>query len=434
VPDTETVATEGSRASAGPGTVTVLGLTADGLGSLGSAGRQALADAALVIGGHRQLEGFADRLATVRTGPQPRIVAVDDADETCRRAAAASGDGLGVCLLVAGDPGFFGIIRALLKVVDRRHLRVVPAPSKVSLAFARLGLPWDDAAVVDAPGGSLADAVRAIRLARKAAVLTSTDVPPEAVGRALVTARASVDMVAVCSRVGRPDESTTMVGLDQLAGGTWDPDSVVVLVGPAGRPIAGWGGADADGRPLAWGLPDEAYGLGEGLVTRSEVRAVALGKLALPPAGILWDVGAGSGSVAVEAVSLCPGLTVFAVEARDDDAARITENAARFGVDVRVVHGRAPEACDGLPDPDRVFMGGGGLDVLDAALARLRPGGRVVATFTALDRATAAAGRLGNLTQLSCARGRPAPDGSWSLAAADPVFVAWGPDDHGGTR
>jgi precorrin-6Y C5,15-methyltransferase (decarboxylating) len=317
-------------------------------------------------------------------------------------------------------------------VVDRRHLRVIPAPSSVSVAFARLGLPWDDAAVVSTHGRSLTDAVRAIRLARKAAVLTSPDSPPEAVGRALVAARAAVDLVAVCSRLGHADESITMVGLEQLASGTWDPLSVVVLLGPAGRPIAGWGGADTGGKPLAWGLPDNAYGHRDGMVTKFEVRAVALGKLALPPAGILWDVGAGSGSVAVEAVSLCPGLTVFAVEERVDDAARITQNAARFGADVRVVHGRAPEACDGLPDPDRVFVGGGGLDVLDAALARLRPGGRVVATFTALDRASAAADRLGSLVQISASRGRTLPDGGWRLAAENPVFVAWGPGGPGG--
>jgi precorrin-6Y C5,15-methyltransferase (decarboxylating) len=132
--------------------------------------------------------------------------------------------------------------------------------------------------------------------------------------------------------------------------------------------------------------------------------------------------------VAVEAASLCPGLVVFAVEARADDVARIAENAARWGADLRIVHGRAPEVCEGLPDPDRVFVGGGGLDVLDAALARLRPGGRMVATFAALDRATGAAGRLGNLTQLSLARGQTLPDGSWRLAAENPVFVAWGPD------
>jgi precorrin-6Y C5,15-methyltransferase (decarboxylating) len=157
---------------------------------------------------------------------------------------------------------------------------------------------------------------------------------------------------------------------------------------------------------------------------------VALGKLALPATGVLWDVGAGNGSVAVEAVVLCPGITAFAIEERDAEAMRITANAASFGADVRVVHAHAPEACVGLPDPDRVFVGGGGLDVLDTALARLRPGGRIVAAFSALDRATGAADRLGNLVQVSTGRGQVLADGSWRLAAADPVFLAWGPGSH----
>jgi precorrin-6Y C5,15-methyltransferase (decarboxylating) len=420
--------------------VSVVGVSGDGVGGLGAAAWRAVTDAEVVFGDRRLLEGAASRLragpvgAGTATSTAPELVEVTDREDACRRVAATSGDGRAACLLTRGDPGFFGIVRPLLRVVDRRYLRVVPAPSTVALAFARLGLPWDDAAVVALGVGSLADAVRSIRLARKAAVLTTPGAPPEAVGRALVDARAAVDMVAVCSRMGLEDESVTVIGLDQLATGVWDPHSVVVLLGPAGRPIAGWGGADHRDRPLAWGLPDSAFGLPDGPVPAAEVRAVVLGKLAIPPAGVLWDVGGGSGGVAVEAVSLCPGLTAFAVESEDDAAARITELAVRRGADVKVVHGPIPTACDGLPDPDRVFVGGGGLDVLDAALARLRPGGRVVAAFDALDRATAAADRLGHLVQVSVGRGRPLDDGGWRLGADDPAFVAWGPDPDGPAR
>lgn len=443
-PPTPTGAT--SESTPIPGTITVVGLTGDSFAALGVDARRAIADAGLIIGGSRHLESLRAWRAGIATAADRDVSAPEttgagagagtdpptteigaDADAACRRAAAASGEGTSVCVLASGDPGFFGIVRALLRVVDRRRLHIVPAPSSVSLAFARLGLPWDDAAVVSAHGRPLSDAVRAIRVARKAAVLTSPDAPPEAVGRALLAARAVVDMVAVCSRLGHHDESVTVVGLDDLASGTWDPLSVVIVLGPAGKPIAGWGGAVTDGKPLAWGLPDSAFGHRDGMVTKAEVRAVALGKLALPPTGVLWDVGAGSGSVAVEAASLCPGLVVFAVEQRHEDAVRISENASRHGVEVRVVHGHAPQACEGLPDPDRVFVGGGGLDVLDVATARLRPTGRIVATFAALDRATGAADRLGNLVQLGVGRGRTLPDGSWRLSAENPVFVAWGP-------
>jgi precorrin-6Y C5,15-methyltransferase (decarboxylating) CbiT subunit len=163
------------------------------------------------------------------------------------------------------------------------------------------------------------------------------------------------------------------------------------------------------------------------MVTKAEVRAVALGKLALPAAGVLWDVGAGSGSVAIECSRLAPGLRVFAVERRADDVERIRRNAG--GTGVVVVAGEAPGVLAGLPDPDRVFVGGGGLDVLESVVDRLRPGGLVVATYAALDRAAAAATRLGQMVQVSVSRGMPlGGTGALRLAAENPVFVCWGPD------
>ena len=166
------------------------------------------------------------------------------------------------------------------------------------------------------------------------------------------------------------------------------------------------------------------------MITKAEVRAVALGKLRLPAAGVLWDVGAGSGSVAAECARLAPGLRVFAVERRADGADRLGVNlagTARRGGPWR----GAPGALAGLPDPDRVFVGGGGLGVLDAVLGRLRPGGTVVATYAALDRAAAAAGparppRAGRRRAGAC---RSATHGSVRLDAENPVFVCWGPEE-----
>ena len=119
---------------------------------------------------------------------------------------------------------------------------------------------------------------------------------------------------------------------------------------------------------------------------------------------------------------------MFAVESEPDDASRAAANASAHGVAVHVIEGRAPEVLERLPDPDRVFVGGGGIEVLDAVLARLRPGGKVVATFAALERAAAAADRLGSLVQVSAARGSRLAGGGWRLSGANPVFVTWGPE------
>jgi precorrin-6Y C5,15-methyltransferase (decarboxylating) len=323
----------------------------------------------------------------------------------------------GMCVLASGDPGFFGIVRVLAERFGADRLDVHPAPSSVSLAFARLGLPWDDAAVISAHGRPLAEAARRAVRCPKAAVLVAPDAPPEALGRELRALGASHGRAAVCSRLGEPDERVDIVTLEELAAGSFDAMSVVVL-------LEGDGVAEAP--TLEWGRPEERFAARDGLVTKAEVRAVALGKLALPRAGIVWDVGAGSGSVAIEIAAIAPGVRIVAVERRADDVRRIEANAHAHGAALEVVHGEAPGALDALPGPDRVFVGGGGIGVLDAALARLRPGGRVVATFAALDRAAAAYERLGNLAEVSVARGRPIAGGV-RLEAENPVFVVWGP-------
>lgn len=350
------------------------------------------------------------------------------------RALVSGGEGR-LCVLASGDPGFFGILRTLLNHLDRHQLRVLPAASSVSVAFARLGLPWDDAVVVSAHGRPLGDAVRVARTAPKVAVLTSPDSPPEALGKALLAAGCTVDTVAVCSRLGSPDEEVRELSLDELAEGRFDPLSIVAVIGPGALPLTGWSASGAldrtsrHDRVLAWGRDDAVYAHRGGMITKAETRSIALGKLSLPEHGVLWDVGAGSGSVAIESALLCPGLTVFAVDASEGAAETISANAASAGVGVHVIAGAAPGSLAGLPDPDRAFVGGGGIDVLEAVLGRLAPGGHVVATFASLDRAVEAAHLLGHLIEVRADRGERLPDGSWRLAANNPVFLAWGPTD-----
>jgi len=378
----------------------------------GRAAEAALRQAGVLVGAARHL----DALPPDVPGERVALTAVEDVLD---RAAHERARGRRVCLLASGDPGFFGLVRRAVARFGPASLDVRPAPSAVALAFARLGLHWDDAVVVSAHGRPLQPAVDAVAAHPKVAVLTSPDNPPEALGRALVAAgcRNRDRWAAVCSRLGDQDEGVTRTDLDGLAAGPFDPLSVVVLTAPA---------RDDSGPGLAWGLPDDRYAHRAGMVTKAEVRAVALGKLGLPPTGVLWDVGAGSGSVATECARLAPGLQVYAVERRDDDVERLRANAG--GTGVRVIPGDAPAALAGLPDPDRAFVGGGGLDVLDAVLARLRPGGRVVATYAALDRAAAAATRLGHLVQVAVSRGVPVGEGgALRLAAENPVVLCWGP-------
>ncbi len=411
--------------------ITVVGLVGE---SFGPGARAALNTATVFVGSKRQLAvvaglgraGFG-RPEPERDGPdrpEPEQIELRGPLSSLLATIAGRADaGQRVCVLASGDPGFFGIVGALSEHFGRQRLEVHPAPSSVSLAFARIGLPWDDATVVSAHGRPLPDALERM-VGSKVAVLTSPDNPPEAVGAALLEAGHVARDVFVLTHLGEAEEAVVRTNVEGLAAGHFDPLSVVVLIGHD-RP--------AHTAPLSWGLPESAFSHRNGMITKAEVRAVVLGKLALPVTGVLWDVGAGSGSIAVECARLRPALHVIAVEQSADDAARITANAQRHGVAVDVVCGTAPLSLADLPEPDRVFVGGGGVDVLDAALTRLRPDGVVVASYALVDRAGEAQKRLGNLVQISVARGVPTGHLGTRLAAENPVFVCWGPGSEGGS-
>lgn len=377
----------------------------------------ALHEADLLVGHARQLE----LLPTDLRGEHVELWG--DLDEVLGFARSRSDSGARVCILAAGDPGFFGLVRLATARFGYEALRVYPAPSSVALAFARVGCNWDDAEVVSAHGRPIEHAVTAVAALPKLAVLVSKDQPPEALGEALVAQGCAPRDVTVCSRLGEADESVQHMDLDALAEGTFDPLSVVVFLAP--EP----GDAGQRGPGVAWGRHEGRFAHREGMITKAEVRAVALGKLALPRTGVLWDIGAASGSVAIECARLAPGLQVLAVERRTDDVTRIKQNVREAGVgaSITVVEGGAPEALAGLPDPDRVFVGGGGLPVLEAVLERVGPGGVVVATYATLATAATAAERLGNMVQIQVSRGTPiGPAAQLRLAAENPVFLCWG--------
>jgi precorrin-6Y C5,15-methyltransferase (decarboxylating) len=380
----------------------------------GSAAGRALEAATVVIGAPRHLAALPADLGCERVGLSGSVE--DMLDDIARRRDL----GERVCIVVSGDPGFFGLGRLAQGRLGTGGISVHPAPSAVSLAFARIARNWDDAIVISAHGRPLEPAVEAVLRHPKVGVLMSPDHPPELLGQRLIAAGCGDRTTAVVSRLGEVDEDVWMGGLDGLAAGRFEALSVVLCLAPE---PGGEGGASR-----AWGRPDDTYSHRAGLITKAEVRAVALGKLRLPAVGVLWDVGAGSGSVAAECAHLAPGLRVFAIERRADDVERLRANLAGSGA--VVVHGEAPDVLTGLPDPDRVFVGGGGLPTLDAVLGRLRPGGAVVATFAALDRATAAVSKLGHLVQVAVSRGVPiGAGGAVRLAAENPVFVCWGPEE-----
>jgi len=369
------------------------------------------------------IAGSASNLQSVIPPRGCRVLVLEsDLAGMLERLAREAADGERVCILCSGDPGFFGLARLATQVVHPRFLRVHPAPSSVSVAFARARMNWEDAVVVSAhgrPGGAHA-AAEAILRHPKVAALCGPDSPPQLIGRLAIEAGAGLREVLVGTSLCEEGERIWQGNLEDLARGDFDPASVVVAT--AATPVT----SKAN---LRWGRPEDEFAHLRGMITKAEVRAVAISKLELPSAGVMWDVGAGSGSVSVEVAAVTPGLCVYALE-RDPSQLQVLR-ANTTGSQVRVLEGEAPEAFDALADPDRVFVGGGGIAVLDAALARLRPGGRAVAVYASMSRALDGAQRLGSMIQLCVSRAAPiGEEGSLRLRAENPVFVCWGPDSE----
>ncbi|MEJ5253745.1 MAG: precorrin-6y C5,15-methyltransferase (decarboxylating) subunit CbiE [Acidimicrobiales bacterium] len=390
----------------------------------GRRARRALEEAEVLVGAPRHLTyvDAGDRRLIELRGPLDVIV---------DRVAAELASGLQVAVLASGDPGFFGIVRLLHRHVagdPRVRLEIHPAPSSVSLAWAAAGEPWDDADVVSAHGRRLDAAVEQVMRSPKVAVLTSPESPPQRLGSALLASGCPPRRVVVASQLGEPEERLERTDLEGLAGGVFDPLSVVLLIADPDADGTGAAVPRSDAPRLSWGSTVDRFEHRDGMITKPEVRAVVLSKLTLGGASVLWDIGAGSGSVGIEAATIRPDLVVHAVERHAADVERIRRNATAFGVADRVCvhHGEAPEILSTLPTPDRVFVGGGGPEVLDAAWALLPSAAVLVATFTVLEHAVRASTRLGELLQIHVDRAVPVGGAGLRLEPANPVFIGRG--------
>ncbi|MEU0334511.1 precorrin-6y C5,15-methyltransferase (decarboxylating) subunit CbiE [Streptomyces sp. NPDC006193] len=397
-------------------------ITVVGAGTGAPVPADVLAGAALVAGGRRHLDAvrLPDGVRRVVLGP---LAPALDAIARCVE------EELPVVVLASGDPGFFGIVRALAERFGPGLLDVRPGVSSVAAAFARIGLPWDDAVVVSAHGRDLRTALNVCRARPKVAVLTGPGAGPAELGAAVPAGR----MLVVASALGDPErERVERVTPAEAAARDWGTAVSVVLcldetraLGPV-RTIAG-----VPEPPSRWALDESRFTHRDSMITKFEVRALALARLGPRLGDLVWDVGAGSGSVAVECAR--HGAAVVAVEKTPDGVERIRANAAAHGVAVEVVHGSAPAALDGLDDPDAVFVGGGGreLPAVVAACAR-RARRTVVVAVAALDRVPAArealtgAGFACDGVLLQSSRLAPLPGDVTRLAATNPVFVLWG--------
>jgi precorrin-6Y C5,15-methyltransferase (decarboxylating) len=343
--------------------LSVVGIGEDGWAGIGRAARRAIIEAESVHGGERHLALLPARIRARRV-PWPRPFSID---------GVLAERGRRVCVLASGDPLFFGVGATLAAQVPGEEMRVLPAPSSLALAAARLMWPQQDVVAVSLVGRPLASLAAHLHRGVRLLVLTGDGAMPAAVASLLTAHGFGASRFSVFEHLGGESERR----IDARADDWREPEVAALnLVAIECRTHAGHAGP-----PLTPGLPDDAY-RHDGQLTKRDVRAMTLARLAPQPGELLWDVGAGCGSIGIEWMRAHPTCRAVAIEANEGRQRLIEHNRDVLGVPGLILaKGEAPRALDGLPAPDAVFIGGGltSPGVLDTCWTRLRQGGRLIA-------------------------------------------------------
>ena len=359
--------------------IRIVGIGEDGLEGLTAVARKLIADANLLV-------GETQTLNRIPPGDAERLAVASRLDEVVARLQTITAQK--VVVLAEGDPLFYGVARYLCDQLGKDRFEVVPHVSSMQLAFARVKESWEEAFLTNLASHDIGAVVEQIRVAEKVGLFTTEHCPPSAVAKALLERDIDYFTAYVCENLNSPDERVTQGELAELVDLQFHPLNVMILVR---KPAVPDRPSEAIGLRL-FGNPDEMFGQTQPkheLVTPAEVRAMALAEMDLGPRSIVWDVGAGSGSVAIEAAQIARDGSVYAIEQDVEDRELIVENVKRFRVkNLVTILGHAPEAYAELPDPDAVFVGGTGRSVgrlIAAAFERLQSGGRLVATMRSIN-------------------------------------------------
>jgi len=410
--------------------VTVVGIGDDGCVGLSSRAVSAVAGAQVLAGGERHLAFFPQFQGT-------RIVFKNGLAAALDRIALAA-DENNVCILASGDPLFFGVGASVIKRLGAEHVDIIPHPSAIQWAFARVGLKWDDAALISLHGRSAEGFLTRLRSCAKAAILTDPDNTPARLAARMLAHGQSGWRAWVCENLAGPDERVRRFSIEEL--------SACADIGPLNVLIL-------ERTDSAWRAPTAIPFLHEdefakrmpkkGLITKREVRLLSLAAMRVRPDSVVWDIGAGSGSISIEAAMLAPAGRVYAIEFDPEGVEICRENLLTHAIDnVRVIAGRAPEVLADLETPDAVFVGGsrGSMDeIVEVALDRLRPGGRLVVNAITLENsaevysAMRKRGIVPEVTLLQVSRAEPLAR-YLRFEALNPIqiFAAEKPADAGG--
>ena len=361
--------------------VTVIGIGDDGCPGLSSRAMNAVASARILAGGQRQLDFFPEFEGE-------KIVFKGNLSASLDKIAELA-DENSVCVLASGDPLYFGIGNLVSKKIGREHIEFIPSPASVQYAFAAIGQKWDDAEVISLHGRALQGFINNIQSMKKIACFTDAKNSPQKIATYMTEYSETGWTAWVCENLNGKDERIREFTISSLADEQDISDlNVLVLL----RDDETWQSSAVvkyrEEEDYARRMPKK------GLITKKEIRVLSIAALQIRTNSIVWDIGAGSGSVAVEAAQIAKDGRVFAVEVDPEGAEICRENALKHKVDnMIVIEGMAPAVLKELDDPDCIFVGGskGNLsEIIRLSLERLRPGGALVVNAVTLDNVTEA--------------------------------------------
>lgn len=401
--------------------VYIIGVGEEGPKGLGDVAFEIVRKAEVLLGGERHLCFFQDF-------PGEKIIVKSNLKEIADFIKSQMGSKR-MAVLASGDPNFYGIAKYLISKLGKEPFEIIPAVSSMQLAFARVKESWDEATLVSVHGRPIGAIIPQIRASSKIGIFTDDEHTPGEIARALMEHGFKEYQAFVCENLGGEEERITETVLEKLPDMTFSPLNVLILKKIGEKKTF------PDQKPWTIGIPEEEFEYTKpkrGLITKTEVRVISLSKMTVREDSVVWDIGAGSGSVSIEAALIAKTGRVYSIEKDEEDVGIIHRNLAKFEIhNVKVIHGRAPEALEGLEEPDAIFIGGsgGGMSrILEVCLERLKPNGRLVVNLATIENLSEAYGFFKqrevrvDICQVQVSRGSPILNLT-RFEAFNPVFV-----------
>ncbi len=398
----------------------IIGIGINGKGDLSNKALEIIKNSDILFGGERHLSYFSDFKGE-------RFAIKSNLKEVVHH--IKENKNKRITVLASGDPCFYGIADYLIKNLGKDDVEIIPNISSMQWAFAKIKEPWHDAEIVSSHGRGIENIIEAARYNNKIGIFTSSGDEPKKIAETLIKSNLNNFTAYICEKIGSPDERIELYSLKDIAAKTFSPLNIMILI------KSDAGVVNAEQLDSVFGFPDICFSHSNGLITKGEIRAISLARMRLRDDSVVWDIGAGSGSIAIEAGRIAKMGKVYAIEKKHDRIEQINENIKKFSMkNIEVMQGEAPDCLKGLTEPDAVFIGGSSgrlKSILEACSKSMKTNGRIIINAITLDTLKTATDSLKwlgmsfDVISVNIARSKDIAD-SIFFEAQNPVYIISG--------